>query len=90
MLESYSSTRFTFLFVCLFQSNINFFWQKYLFEDPVKRDQVIDNHLAMMQKRHEEYIAKKKMPENPVQPQDLVSEWKKTPVNPVESIQNST
>lgn len=71
---------------------LNLLWQKYLFEDPVKRDEMRDEHLAKMQKRYEEYQEKKKMPENPIQPlrDNLQKNWRETPVNPVESIQNLT
>lgn len=58
---------------------------EYLFEDPVKRDQFRWNHLARMQKRREDYLAKKSKGEEPIQPMDLVAEVKVTPVNPVHS-----
>ena len=65
-------------------------WQKYLLEDPVKRDEMRDAHLARMQKRYEDYQKKKKMHENPVQPlrENLQQNWRQGPVNHVESIQN--
>ena len=65
-------------------------WQKYLLDDPVKRDEMRDAHLAKMQKRYEDYQEKKKMPENPIQPlrEHLQKNWRKEPVNKVESIQN--
>lgn len=72
------------------ESRLSSLWRHYLMDDPVKREKERDEHLALMQKRKEEYLAKKKMPESPVQPLDLMSEYKATPINPVDGIQNST
>lgn len=42
-----------------------------------------------MQKRHKEYLAKKNIPEGPIQPLDLISEQQVTPVNKVDTIRNT-
>ncbi|XP_064384955.1 uncharacterized protein LOC135333867 [Halichondria panicea] len=71
-----------------FREKVDRLWLTYLHDDPVKRDEERWDHLRKMQKRKKEYLAKKKTAiDNPVpiQPMDLFTEVKYTPVNPIDS-----
>ncbi|KAL5491043.1 hypothetical protein EMCRGX_G016258 [Ephydatia muelleri] len=60
-------------------------WEQYLMDDPEVREKELNDHLLYMQRRREQYLAKKKMKEEPIQPMDIVREMKYTPKNPVHS-----
>jgi hypothetical protein len=69
---------------------IQIWWRQNLFEDPIERERKRDAHLAMMQRRHENFLRKKSMPEGHIQPFDLVKEQKCVPRNPLDEIYNTS
>lgn len=66
-------------------SLISRLWEQYLMDDPEAREQELREHLRYMQRRREQYLAKKKMKEESIQPMDIVREMKYAPKNPVYS-----
>lgn len=72
------------------QSRISSMWVEYLYENPAKLEEEREAHLVTMQKRYEDYQAKKQMPEPPIRPIDLFAEQKRAPVNKVDCIYNSS
>lgn len=59
-----------------FTQKVGYLWIKHLHEDPVKRDEERWQHLEALQRRKEEHLARKRIPDVPIRPMDLTTEVK--------------